>query len=451
MQVTVNKYDLLVIGAGSGGIATANRAAMLGANCAVIEASVLGGTCVNVGCVPKKVMWNAAHLAEGFALAQDYGFDVAGWQLDWSKLVANREAYIQRLHGIYKKNLQKNGVTLIPGHARFLNKRTLQVGDDKYQADHIVIACGGRPAVPAITGAEHGITSDGFFALQQQPGKVAVVGAGYIAVELAGVLKVLGTDTHLLLRRDKPLRSFDAMLSEYLLEAMRAQGIHVQIECVPQAVSKDQAGYNITTEKGETLTGFDQVIWAIGRLPNSDQLDLDKAGVAVDEVGYIPVDAYQNTVVDGVYALGDVTGKVELTPVAIAAGRRLARRLFGGELDLQLDYSNIPTVIFSHPPIGTVGLSEAEAQQKYGEEHVQVYQTRFKPMQYALAPHGEFCAMKIVTIGADEQVVGCHIIGDGADEMLQGVAVAIKLGVTRTNLHDTVAIHPTASEELVLV
>jgi glutathione reductase (NADPH) len=308
---------------------------------------------------------------------------------------------------------------------------------------------GGTPALPDIPGAELGITSDGFFELEDLPRRVAVVGAGYIAVELAGVLNALGADVTMLLRKEHLLRSFDAMLRESLMEEMLNDGISILAGSQVAAVTKqDDGSLAIETTNGQRLQGFDQLVWAIGRTPLTVDLNLAAAGVNMTEDGFVPSDDFENTNVPGIYAIGDVTGKPALTPVAIAAGRRLGDRLFGGMQERRLVYEHISTVVFSHPPIGTVGLTEEEARASHGDA-VKIYQTRFTPMYYAPLEHKRQTAMKLVTVGAQEKVVGCHIIGDGADEMLQGFAVAIRMGATKQDLDDTVAIHPTSAEELV--
>ncbi|MGE0080946.1 MAG: glutathione-disulfide reductase [Thiohalomonadaceae bacterium] len=443
-------YDLIAIGAGSGGLSAAERAAMYGKKAAVIEMGRLGGTCVNVGCVPKKVMWNAAEVASAIADARGYGFDVKLERFDWSALVAAREAYIGAINSWYQGYLIDSNIDTIVGRARFVDTRTVEVNGERYTAEHIVVAPGGSAVVPAIPGAEHGITSDGFFALTEQPRQVAVVGGGYIAVELAGLLKALGSDVDLLLRRQHFLKGFDAMLRETLMEEMIDSGMNILPNISVERVEKGSDGrLTLHCQGGHVLTGFDALIWAVGRTPNTAELNLEAAGVAVDEAGYIVTDAFQNTNVPGVYAVGDATGRVQLTPVAIAAARRLCDRLFNNQPERRLDYNDVPTVIFSHPPIGSVGLSEEEAQAIHGTEAVKVYTARFTPMYHALTPRKARTAMKLVCVGAQEKVVGCHVIGRGADEMLQGFAVAIKMGATKRDFDNTVAIHPTSAEELV--
>ena len=442
-------YDLIAIGAGSGGLSVAERAAKHGAKCAVIEKGPLGGTCVNVGCVPKKVMWFGASIAHTLQDAAGYGFRFDPPSFDWATLKQARDAYVHGINGWYHTYLADSDIDEIPGTARFVDAHTLEVDGQQYTADHIVIAVGGTPTLPDIPGAELGITSDGFFELEELPRRVAVVGAGYIAVELAGVLNALGSDVTMLLRKEHLLRNFDAMLRESLMEEMLNDGISILAGSQVAAVTRqDDGSLCIECTNGQRQEGFDQLVWAIGRTPLTADLNLAAAGLDVTAEGFVPSDDFENTRVPGIYALGDVTGKPALTPVAIAAGRRLGDRLFGGMKERRLVYEHISTVVFSHPPIGTVGLTEEEARATHGDA-VKIYQTRFTPMYYAPLEHKRQTAMKLVTVGAQEKVVGCHIIGDGADEMLQGFAVAIRMGATKQDLDDTVAIHPTSAEELV--
>lgn len=443
-------YDYIAIGGGSGGIASVNRAAAHGRKCALIEAKALGGTCVNVGCVPKKVMWHAAQIAEAIHhYGPDYGFDATVHRFDWAALVRSRSAYIGRIHASYEAGLDRNRVDLIEGFARFVDARTIEVGGERITADHILIATGCRPSRPDIPGAEHGIDSDGFFALSGLPRRTAVVGAGYIAVELAGVLNALGSQTQLFVRKEAPLRRFDPLLRDTLVEVMRAEGPALHTQAVPQAVLRNADGsLTLQLGNGEGHT-VDCVVWAIGREPDTAALGLEAAGVALDERGYVRVDPYQNTNVPGIYAVGDITGLVELTPVAVAAGRRLSERLFNGKPEERLDYENIPTVVFSHPPIGTVGLTEPQARERFGPGAVKVYQSAFTAMYTAVTRRRQPARMKLVCVGPDERIVGIHGIGFGMDEMLQGFAVALKMGATKKDFDDTVAIHPTAAEEFV--
>ena len=442
------EYDLLVIGGGSGGLAHAQRAAEYGARAAVIEYGPLGGTCVNVGCVPKKVMWYAAEMQHHLDHAADYGFDIDVRGHDWASLKARRDAYVTRLNGIYENNLDRRGVDFIQGAAHFVDPHTLAVGDEHYRAERIAIATGGRPMVPDIPGAGYGIVSDDFFTLEEQPQRVLIAGSGYIAVELGGVFNALGSDVNIVVRKDGIVRSFDAMLGEEVMEAMEASGIRFDIRVIPESLEKTDGGLVMTSVDGRRFGPVDCVLWAIGREPNSDTLGLDAAGVHTDEQGFIPVDKYQATNVGHIFAIGDVTGAQALTPVAIAAGRRLADRIYGKMEGRHLDYRLVPTVIFSHPPMGTVGMTEAEARAEHGDA-VKVYLSRFTPMYYALGEKKQRSIMKLITMGSDERIVGCHVIGDGADEMMQGFAVAIRMGATKKDFDDTVAIHPTSAEELV--
>ena len=442
------EYDLLVIGGGSGGLAHAQRAAEYGARAGVIEYGPLGGTCVNVGCVPKKVMWYAAETRHHLEHAADYGFDIHVSGHDWASLKARRDAYVTRLNGIYERNLDKRGVEYIQGAANFVDSHTLAVGDEHYRAERIAIATGGRPMVPDIPGAGYGIVSDDFFMLEERPQRVLIAGSGYIAVELGGVFNALGSDVSIVVRKDGIVRSFDAMLGEEVMLAMQNSGIRFDTRVVPASVEKHDDGLVMTSEDGRRFGPVDCVLWAIGREPNTDTLALDAAGVKTDDQGFIPVDKFQATNVEHIFALGDVTGAQALTPVAIAAGRRLADRIYGGMEGRHLDYRLVPTVIFSHPPMGTVGMTEAEARAEHGDT-VKVYLTRFTAMYYALGEKKQTSVMKLITAGNDERIVGCHVIGDGADEMMQGFAVAIRMGATKKDFDDTVAIHPTSAEEFV--
>jgi len=446
--VSDQAFDLISIGGGSGGLACAQRAAEFGAKAAVIEPHRLGGTCVNVGCVPKKVMWNAASVALSLRDANDYGFDVKVGENDWAEIKRKRDAYVLRLNHIYERNLAAKGVAYVCGAARFLDAHTVEVNGQRLSARHVVIATGGKAMLPPIPGGELGISSDGFFDLETRPQRVAVVGSGYIACELAASFQELGSQVEQFVRKDRLLTNFDAMLGKSLMREVRAQGMVVHERMVPAAV-RDAAGKKtLVAADGREFAGFDCVLWAIGREANVASLDLGAAGVAVDDGNFVITDTFQNTNVAGVYAIGDVTGRTALTPVAIAAGRRLSDRLFGGLASRHLDYNLIPTVIFTHPPIGTVGATEAEARAQYGDA-VKVYVADFTPMYHALTTRKTHTDMKLVCAGPEQRIVGCHILGLGADEMLQGFAVAIRMGATKADFDDTVAIHPTSAEELV--
>jgi glutathione reductase (NADPH) len=446
--VSTQAFDLITIGGGSGGLACAQRAAQYGAKAVVIESHRLGGTCVNVGCVPKKVMWNAASIARSLGDAGDYGFEVRVGDNDWAALKHKRDAYILRLNGIYARNLDAKGVTHVHGAARFIDAGTVEVGGQRLRAPHIVIATGGVPVVPALPGAELGITSDGFFTLESRPQRVAIVGSGYIANELAGAFHELGSRVEVFIRKDRMLGQFDAMLGAALMREMRAQGIVIHENVVPVALTAAGDSKTLVAADGREFPGYDCVLWAVGRAANVGSLELGAAGVHVDRSDFVMTDEFQNTNVPGVYAIGDVTGRAALTPVAIAAGRRLSDRLFNGMTDRRLDYSNVATVVFTHPPIGTVGLTESEARARHGDA-VKVYVTDFTPMYHALTTRKSRTDMKLVCVGPEQKIVGCHVIGAGADEMMQGFAVAIRMGATKSDFDDTVAIHPTSAEELV--
>jgi glutathione reductase (NADPH) len=446
--VSDQSYDLISIGGGSGGLACAQRAAEYGAKTAVIEPQRLGGTCVNVGCVPKKIMWNAAGVALSLHDAGDYGFEVKAGGSDWAALKRKRDAYVLRLNGIYERNLSVKGVDYVRGAARFADAHTLEVNGQRLRARHIVIATGGKPRLPTFPGAEFGITSDGFFDLEVRPQRVAVIGSGYIACELAASFRELGSEVEQFVRQDRLLTNFDIMLGKSLAREARAQGMIIQERVVPAAVREAAGKKTLVAQDGREFAGFDCLLWAIGRDANVAALDLQNAGVALDRLGYVTTDDFQNTNVADVYAIGDVTGRAALTPVAIAAGRRLSDRLFGGKPTRHLQYNMIPTVIFTHPPIGTVGATESEARASYGDA-VKVYVADFTPMYHALTERKTHTDMKLVCVGPEQRIVGCHILGLGADEMLQGFAVAIRMGATKADFDDTVAIHPTSAEELV--
>lgn len=444
-------FDYICIGGGSGGIASANRAAMYGAKVALIEAKDLGGTCVNVGCVPKKVMWHGAQIAEAMHLyAEDYGFEVDVKNFNWAKLVERRQAYIGRIHQSYDRVLGNNKVEVIRGFAKFVDEKTVEVNGEHFTADHILIAVGGRPTIPAIPGAEYGIDSNGFFDLNAQPKRVAVVGAGYIAVEIAGVLSALGTETHLFCRKESPLRSFDPMIIDTLMEVMAAEGPALHTHSIPKEVVKEADGsLTLHLENGNSQN-VDVLIWAIGREPSTDAINLAATGVETNQRGYIKVDEYQQTNVPGIYCVGDIMeGGIELTPVAVKAGRQLSERLFNNKPDAKMDYNLVPTVVFSHPPIGTIGLTVPEAIAQYGEENVKVYTSGFTAMYTAVTRHRQPCKMKLVCAGKDEKVIGLHGIGYTIDEMIQGFGVAMKMGATKADFDSVVAIHPTGSEEFV--
>ncbi|BCS26152.1 glutathione-disulfide reductase GLR1 [Aspergillus puulaauensis] len=466
--VQTQQYDYIVLGGGSGGSGSGRRAAgWYGAKTLIVESGRSGGTCVNVGCVPKKMTWNFASITEAVEAGRHYGYDIPhNVDVNYNHFKKLRDATVERLNGIYERNWGKEGIDLVHGRASFVESKTIEVTSNdgtttRYTAPHILIATGGRPSIPDIKGAEHGITSDGFFEIEELPPKVAVVGAGYIAIELAGVMGTVGVDTNLLIRGETFLRKFDPMIQKTMTERYEAAGIKVhkhhpgikEVQLLRDGKGKDKLLKLIMNDGSELEVN--ELLWAIGRLPEVEDLHLDIPGVKRDQRGHIVVDEYQNSNVDGIYAIGDVTGQAELTPVAIAAGRQLGNRLFGGAefKTAKLSYDNIPTVVFSHPEVGTVGLTEPEARERFGDANVKVYHTRFAAMYYDVFPAEEKkknpTEFKLVVAGPEEKVVGLHILGLGVGEMLQGFGVAVKMGATKKDFDSCVAIHPTSAEELV--
>ncbi|KAH8685565.1 hypothetical protein BGZ60DRAFT_364353 [Tricladium varicosporioides] len=466
MAPTPKECDYLVIGGGSGGLASARRASgYYGAKTIAVESARLGGTCVNVGCVPKKLTFNAASIAETLHEAKAYGFSVEQTApFDWNTFKNKRDAYVKKLNGIYERNLNNDKVEYIHGRAHLTgkNEAVIDLDDGSKQvvkAKNILLATGGHPTIPQnIPGSEYGVNSDGFFEIAQQPKKVALVGAGYIAVEFAGMFNALGTETHLFIRHDKFLRNFDPMVQDAVTANYERLGVHIHKQSSQSKIEKDEETGKLTIHyedvNGEgKLEDVDNLIWAIGRSPEVDDLGLDKAGVKQNEKGQIITDEYQNTNVESIFSLGDVVGKVELTPVAIAAGRKLSDRLFGPEKfrASKLDYNLIPSVVFSHPEVGSIGLTEPEAIEKYGKDNIKIYTSSFTAMYYAMMEQDDKgpTKYKLVCQGPEEKVVGLHILGLGSGEILQGFGVAIKMGATKADFDSCVAIHPTSAEELV--
>ena len=445
----MKKYDLIVIGGGSGGIATANRAASYGAKVAVIETKDLGGTCVNRGCVPKKVMWYSARIAEVIEhYGKGYGFDIQGGKLDYRQLVAARNQYVQNARNSYQRYMHNHEIELIQGYARFIDGQTIEVEGQQLTANYFLIATGGRPKVLNVPGTEWLDSSDTFFEWESLPQSVAVVGAGYIAVELAGVLHALGVETHLVVRHDRPLRTFDQLVSQTLVEVMTESGIHLHTQTDFDAYRRNAQGQIECLVDGQVILTVDRVIAAVGRDLNSADLGLENTEVKVLPNGVIEVNDSHQTAVPHIYAVGDVIGRPALTPVAIKAGRQVAEFLFNGAKTSTIDYSQIPTVVFSHPAIGTVGLTEQEAREQYGDR-VKVYTTQFNSMYPRTAGINIPSKFKLVVLDQDEKVIGLHGIGEGVDEMIQGFAVAMRLGATKADFDATIAIHPTGSEEFV--
>lgn len=445
----MKEFDLVVLGGGSGGIATANRAASYGAKVAVIEANHLGGTCVNIGCVPKKITWYAARIQEAIEhYGPGYGFTTEGFNFDYETFLKARNGYIERSRSSYTNAFANNGVELIKGFGKFINNHEMEVNGEVIRGKYFMIATGGHPSKPNIKGIELTDTSDDFFAWRELPKSVAVVGAGYIAVELAGVLNALGVDTHLVVRYDRPLRKFDRMLTDGLLEAMEKNGpklmTHTSFTEYRQNGSQIECYVN-----GVLRLTVDKVIVAIGRDVSTANIGLENTDIVTTEHGVIQVNNGHQTDVPHIYAVGDVIGKVDLTPVAIRAGRQVAEYLFNHAKTSEIDYNNIPTVVFSHPAIGTIGLTEDEARAEYGDENVKVYRSKFFSMYASAGWHREPSYFKLVCVGENEQVVGLHGIGEGVDEMIQGFGVAIQMGATKEQFDSVVAIHPTGSEEFV--
>lgn len=444
-------YDYLVIGGGSGGIASANRAGMHGARVALVEEGNLGGTCVNLGCVPKKVMWYVAEMMDSLKhYADDYGVEFSDKPvLNYRKLVENREKYIEFLHKAYEKGLNSNNVEHIKGRARFVDESTVEVNGKKVTANHILIATGGQPKRLNIPGGELGMVSDDVFELKDLPKSIAVIGGGYIGVEMSNIFHALDVDTHLFVRKPKPLNNFDSIICEGFTAISENEGRKISTnKTVTELRELENGEFELHFEDGTTHQ-TDAVLWATGRTPNTSGLNLDAAGVNLYPGGYIEIDKYQNTTGNNIYAVGDVTGRVELTPVAIAAGRRLSERLFNEKEKEYLSYDNIPTVIFTHPPIGTIGMTEEEARDRYPDEKVKIYTATFTSMHSSITKNRQKTFMKLVCVGKREKVVGLHGIGKGMDEILQGFAVAVQIGATKRDFDRTIAIHPTAAEEFV--
>ena len=439
-------FDLFVIGAGSGGVRAARFAAGFGARVAVAESRYLGGTCVNVGCVPKKLLVYGAHFEEELRQAKGYGWTSGEPAFDWSTLIANKNREIERLNGIYRKLLIDSGVKLLEGHARLVGGQHVEVDGQRYSARHILIATGGWPQVPDIPGAEHAITSNEAFHLEQLPQRVLVVGGGFIAVEFASIFHGLGVKTSLLYRRDLFLRGFDESLRVHLRDEMEKKGMDLQFNSDIRRIDKQADGTLKATLADGRVLETDCVFYATGRRPMLDNLGLENTRVELDERGFIRVDNLYRTTDPFVLAIGDVIGRVQLTPVALAEGMAVARRLFRPEEYRPLSYELIPTAVFSLPNIGTVGLSEQQAREKH---RVKVFESRFRPMKLSLTDSQERTLMKLVVDADSERVLGCHMIGPEAGEIIQGLAVAMKAGATKRDFDDTLGIHPTAAEEFV--
>lgn len=439
-------FDLFVIGAGSGGVRASRFAAGFGAKVAVAESRYLGGTCVNVGCVPKKLLVYGAHFHEDFAAAEGYGWTVSRPVFDWATLISNKNREIERLNGIYAKLLDNSGVTRLDGHARILDPHTVDVAGVQYSCERILIATGGWPAIPDIPGREHVISSNEAFFLEALPKRVIVVGGGYIAVEFAGIFHGLGSETTQLYRADLFLRGFDKSVRSHLAEELTKKGLKLRFNADIARVDKRDGVLYATLKSGEVLEA-DCIMYATGRRPMLDNLGLENTGVTLDDNGFIAVDEHYETQEPSILALGDVTGRVQLTPVALAEGMAIARRLFKPDEYRPVDYSNIPTAVFSQPSIGTVGLTEEQAREQ--GHSVRIFESRFRPMKLTLTDNPERTFMKLVVDAHSDKVLGCHMVGPEAGEIVQGLAVALKAGATKALFDETIGVHPTSAEEFV--
>ncbi len=443
--MTEYDVDLFVIGAGSGGVRAARMAAGLGLRVAVAENQYLGGTCVNVGCVPKKLFVYAAHFAEDFAAAAGFGWSVSKPQFDWRHLLAQKNREIDRLQGIYKGLLENSGVKVLTGQARLLDAHTVAVGKQQFRAERILLATGAQPAIPDIPGKEYVVSSNEMFALEHLPKRVLIVGGGYIAVEFAGILHGLGVETTLSYRGDKLLRGFDDDVRDFVAQEMTKKGIVIRFNSQINRIENTESGLIAHTEQQEPLTA-DLILYATGRTPNTSGLGLDAVGVALDANGSIKVDSYYQTNIPSIYALGDVANRINLTPVATAEAMAFVNHCYGN-LSASVDYDNIPTAVFSQPNIGTVGLSETEARKRYAD--IDIYKSVFTPMKHTLSGLGEKTLMKMVVERTTGKVLGIHMVGADAGEIIQGMAVAIRAGATKAVFDSTIGIHPTAAEEFV--
>ena len=446
----MKEYDLIVLGGGSGGIATANRAAMHGAKVAVIEGRDLGGTCVNRGCVPKKIGWYGARVSEAIhKYAPNYGFDVTMEGFDYTIFLEARDGYVSRSRASYDRQFEKNGIEVYSDFGRFIGPKTIEVGQETLQGKYVMIATGGKPSRLDVPGSDLLDNSDDFFEWQDLPESVAFIGAGYIAVELSQMMAAFGVESHLVVRHDRPLRHFDHMLSDLLMEEMVKEGVQLHTHTNFDAYERTQDGKIACYQDGQLVLTVDRVVQAIGRTPNTNQLGLEQTGVELDDKGHIIVNEGHETDEPGVYAVGDVIDRIDLTPVAIRAGRRVAEYLFNDASDSEIDYTNVPSVIFSHPAIGTIGLSEEEAIETYGSDRIKVYKSRFYAMYTSAGGHRQPCDFKLVCLDDQETVIGLHGIGEGVDEMIQGFGVAMKMKATKADFDSVIAIHPTGAEEFV--
>ena len=440
-------FDLYVIGAGSGGVRAARFSAGFGAKVAVAESRYLGGTCVNVGCVPKKLLVYGAHFCDEFEHSKGFGWTPGDAKFEWATLIANKDREINRLNGIYRDLLVNSGVTLHEGHAKIVDPHTVEINGERHTARNILITTGGWPQTPEIPGHEHAISSNQAFFLKELPKRVLVVGGGYIAVEFAGIFHGLGAETTLLYRGDLFLRGFDGTVRKHLQEELSKRGMNLQFNANIERIDKQADGSLKATLKDGRQLEADCVFYATGRRPMLDNLGLENTGVKLDKKGFVEVDELYQTAEPSILALGDVIGRVQLTPVALAEGMAVARRLFKPEQYRPVDYKMIPTAVFSQPDIGTVGLTEEEAREA-GHEVV-IFESRFRPMKLSLTECQERTLMKLVVDAKTDKVLGCHMVGPEAGEIVQGLAIALKSGATKRDFDDTIAVHPTSAEEFV--
>jgi len=438
-------YDLFVIGAGSGGVSASRRAAVFGAKAIICEEYRVGGTCVIRGCVPKKLFTYAAHYAEDFEDAVGFGWQEAHPGFDWPTLIANKDAEIDRLNGIYIKMLNNAGVDLIEDRGVLIDPHTVEVGGKTVTAETILVATGARPFQPDFPGVEHTITSNEAFHLEELPQRAVVVGGGYIAVEFAGIFNGLGSQVTQLYRGEQILRGFDDDVRGMLAEEIGKKGIDLRVESQVERIEKSDGKLEVTISGGETISA-DIVMYATGRNPNTDGVGLTEAGVELDEKGAIKVDQYSKTSVANIYAVGDVTNRMNLTPVAINEGRAFAETLYANQ-PRSVDYANIPHAVFSNPSVGVSGLSEARARQQY--DAVDIYKSRFRPMKHTLTGRDEQTLMKLIVDVATDRVVGVHMVGPDAAEIVQGMGIALTCGATKAQFDATIGIHPSAAEEFV--
>ncbi|HSE77296.1 MAG TPA: glutathione-disulfide reductase [Alphaproteobacteria bacterium] len=440
-------FDLFTIGAGSGGVAASRHAASFGARVAIAESWRVGGTCVLRGCVPKKLLVYGTHFREELEDARGYGWTIEGASLDWAGLIAAKGRELDRLNGIYIRMLDESRVTIIEGRATLVDAHTIDIANRRYSAKHVLIATGGSPELPSIPGVEHAITSNEALDLERLPARIVIVGGGYIAVEFAGIFRAAGVEVIEVIRADRILRGFDGDIRSHLSAEMAKKGIDIRSGAKIARIDKMGASFRLTSETGDTLE-TDLVMYATGRRPNTDGIGLEAAGVHLNKAGAIAVDEWQRSTAPNIFAIGDVTDRINLTPVAIAEGRAIAETLFGGN-PTRMDHADVPSAVFSQPPVGTVGMSEETARQQLGA--VDVYRAVFRPMKHTLSGRDERTMMKLVVDRQSQKVVGVHMVGADAPEIIQGLSIAVKAGLTKRDFDRTVAIHPTSAEEFVLM